>query len=81
MEILLQILNGIHQALCVITKKDMVKFCKLLSPSKCKILDLPGPVSDPSKQKKFLFVSHLLVTVESFKRSHRNVFFAIMERV
>lgn len=41
----------------VIMKKDMLTFCWLLLPSKCKILNLPCPVSDPIKYKKFLLKS------------------------
>lgn len=64
MEILLQILSGIDQALCVMIKKDISTFCKLLLPTKYKVFHLPGLGSVPlylTQEKNSINISHMLV--------------------
>lgn len=48
--------------------KHILRFCKLLLPPKYKLFNLSGPKSDILLRKNSIYMSHLPVTEDSFKR-------------
>lgn len=48
--------------------KHILRFCNLLLPPKYKLFNLPGPKSDALLKKNSIYIGHLLVTEDSFKR-------------